>query len=596
MDDLIEHSLLLTLNEASRDALPDFGSESEGETRFHASPHLGESGEEQAEAEDDSFPSLNELRESIVGTLDASIANFDDLFSRRGVVSQPQLFKLTDDLLGIILGILVEPQLAEPPSTICYQKYAKRSRRNEEFKESVKTIQRLRLVCRRICNVSSPFLIPIVRVELNTQSLARLDMISRHSTIGKGVRTVRVITRCLDRVLANSFENFRRLKSRYLRQSLEDLMNTKLSVDEEGESRMSWELYRRYISAGSYNSILMGILYYGFHVSDGSDDSNVHQILRQIFWSKAFERYKHLLAEQENLTKENVFLEGVSTAVARMPRATTLQVYDKDRDNLYEHRPHLSFFSKSKLLIGFCENEDKLIDDINKSKLLGCGDYDDSNFRIDKSWSSPSAQILLKLPAAIHKAGRLLENICIEIKGPRDYRTLASFEGFQALSAATQRLKQFTFYNQYGFDDESDEEDEWTPKKLDGLITYLSAIVNTNALEKIDINLCYLGIGMGNLDMEKPNPSVPSLGTILTSRIWPNLKSVYLNGITPCVSHKWLVERGTRNIQKKFDPKFDPWGANFKVGVPSIILQRKAFLGLGQEAILLGLWRFAGGQ
>ncbi|TGO24847.1 hypothetical protein BPAE_0093g00080 [Botrytis paeoniae] len=504
MDNSIESQLELALDKSLRDTSFDFGSEPEGEPRFHASSDLGESGGEQAGAEDDSFPSLNELRESIVSTLDASIAKFDDLLSRRGVVQQPRLFKLSDELLGVISGFLAEPQLSEPPSTISFQSRAKRRQRNEEFKDSVKTIQRLRLVCQRICNVSSPFLLPTVRVELSAQSLARLDMISRHPTIGKGVRTVRIITRCLNRMSIDSFENFHHHKFEYLSEALEEVV----SDDEGEESRMSWELYRRYIS-------------------DGSDDSITDKNLRQIFWSKAYERYKYLLIEQESLTDEDVFLEGVGTAVARMPRATTLHICDRNRDNFYDYHPHPRLYSTSKLLFDYHENEDVLIDDIIKSKLFGYEEDDDSYLRTDTSWSSPSAQILLKLPGAIHKAGRAGELRHGETKSIGAFFGNNSHQSYMAES---------------------------------------------------HINIF-----------------VPSTASSIRARNIHGQSKVirYRNEYTIYVSHKWLVERWTRNIQKKFDSKFGPYGANFKVGVPSITFQRKAFLGLGQGPILLGLWPFA---
>ncbi|KAF5879480.1 uncharacterized protein Bfra_006688 [Botrytis fragariae] len=525
MQNSIESVLELALHKSSRDTSFDFGSQP-GEPRFNASSDLGESGGEQAGAGDDSFPSLDELRENIVSTLDASIVKFSDLLSRRGIVQQPRLFKLSDELLGLILGFLAEPQLCEPLPTIYLQSRAKRRQRNEEFIESVKAIQSLRFVCRRICNVSSVFLLPTVRVELSAQSLARLDMISRHPTIGKGVRTVRVITRCLDRMPIDSFENFRHHKSEYLSEALDGVVS-----DDEGEEfRMSCELYRRYILNGSGNSINESILHNGPFVFDGSDGIITDKNLRQIFWSKAYGRYKYLHAEQEILSEEGVFLEGVGTAVARMPRATTLHLCDRGGDDFYDYNPHPRLYSTSKLLFDYYENEDVLIDDIIKSKLFGGEDENNSYLGTDTSWNSPSAQILLRLPGAIHKAGRSLENICIEIECPSDHRTLASFEDFQELSAATQRLKQFTFYCTYDEDDE-DEDDQWTPTELDGLVKYLSAIVNTNALEKIDINLSHHAIGLGNFDMEEQNPSVPSLGTILTSRIWPNLKSIYLSRV-----------------------------------------------------------------
>ncbi|KAF7955199.1 uncharacterized protein EAE97_000458 [Botrytis byssoidea] len=210
-----------------------------------------------------------------------------------------------------------------------------------------------------------------------------------------------------------------------------------------------------------------------------------------------------------------------------MPRATALHICDKDRNDEYDYRPHPRLYSKSKFLLDYHENEDLLIDDMIKCKLFG--DDDGVELRIDKSWSSPSSQIIIGLPAAIHKAGRSLENICIEMICPTDYRTLASFEGFQELSAATQWLKKFTFYCRE--EDYEDGSDQWILTELDGLVKYLSAIVNTNALEKVHIDVSQHAIEPELFQMETQNQSMPSLGTIFTSHIWPNLRSMNLTRV-----------------------------------------------------------------
>lgn len=510
MHDLIESQRGLTLKEFLQDNKFELGLEPEGGPGLHASSVSRESDGENAGAGNNSVQSLTERGRSIMDILDVSIARSNDLLLRRGVFQSPTIFKLSDELLGMILSFIRKPQLSEPPSTICYQPPIKRHQRNKEFEESAKTIQSLRLVCRRFCNVSSPFLLPTVRVEMNAQSLSRLDIISRHPTIGKGVRTVSVITRFLNYTF-DSVEVFHREKTEYLYCSLDMVIYDAVPPDEGGESRMSRELYRRYIW-------------------DGSGISVNEIILRQIFWKRAYERYKLFVAEQESLTEKDVSLEGVGTAFARMPRATTLHISDRGRDNLYEGRPRPRLCSTSKFLFNYCENEDVLIDDIIKSKLFGYEDDVDLHFRADKSWTSPPAQILLKLPGAIHKAGRSLENIYIEIQPPRDSSALISSGDFEKLSAATQWLKYFTFFCRWT--DGMEENDERPPTELNGLARYLSAIVNTNALEKIDINMEFIPLELRHLDMVKRALLVPSLGAVFTSRIWPNLRSIYLSYIS----------------------------------------------------------------
>lgn len=58
---------------------------------------------------------------------------------------------------------------------------------------SPRTIQSIRLVCRRFCVVGSQLLLRCVDVYPDEQSLARLDQISRHPAIARGVRAVRIM-------------------------------------------------------------------------------------------------------------------------------------------------------------------------------------------------------------------------------------------------------------------------------------------------------------------------------------------------------------------------------------------------------------------
>lgn len=142
------------------------------------------------------------------------------------------------------------------------------------------------------------------------------------------------------------------------------------------------------------------------------------------------------------------------------------------------------------------------------------------------SWCLPSAQMLFKLPAVIHKAGCLLDTISIEICRPSDFKLPASSQELKELSAATQGLKQSTFYCSVE-EDFLEEPTEWPPSGLNGLVNYLPAMLDTDALEKVDINMKCLNPHSENISSNK---SEPSLGPILTNRIWPNLESVYLTG------------------------------------------------------------------
>jgi hypothetical protein len=69
-------------------------------------------------------------------------------------------------------------------------------------------VKNLRLTCRRFCSTSSDLLLRFVRVELNPSSLSQFEEISRHPTISKGVRCVRVVLPLYNATLAQDISTF----------------------------------------------------------------------------------------------------------------------------------------------------------------------------------------------------------------------------------------------------------------------------------------------------------------------------------------------------------------------------------------------------
>ncbi|KAJ4291419.1 hypothetical protein N0V88_006012 [Collariella sp. IMI 366227] len=88
------------------------------------------------------------------------------------------------------------------------------------FGASRNDIKNSRLVCRRFCDVSSQLLVRLVRVRFDEPSLARLEAISRHPAIAKGVRVVQVVLHFYNR----SLTNFNRFLS-YHSDELEEVVN-----------------------------------------------------------------------------------------------------------------------------------------------------------------------------------------------------------------------------------------------------------------------------------------------------------------------------------------------------------------------------------
>ncbi|KAK3361058.1 hypothetical protein B0T24DRAFT_643433 [Lasiosphaeria ovina] len=72
-----------------------------------------------------------------------------------------------------------------------------------------KTIQNIRLACRDFCELSSEFLLPVVDINVSSADLEYLEAISRHPTIGRGVKVVRLCVAFSSPILAASIRAFR---------------------------------------------------------------------------------------------------------------------------------------------------------------------------------------------------------------------------------------------------------------------------------------------------------------------------------------------------------------------------------------------------
>lgn len=72
----------------------------------------------------------------------------------------------------------------------------------------VASIKNIRLTCREFCDIGSRFLLPLVDISFTPSSIQRLENVSNHPTISKGVRVVQFYTGTYSSVLSNDHERF----------------------------------------------------------------------------------------------------------------------------------------------------------------------------------------------------------------------------------------------------------------------------------------------------------------------------------------------------------------------------------------------------
>lgn len=75
-------------------------------------------------------------------------------------------------------------------------------------KPDVANIRNIRLTCRSFCEAGSRFLLPVIEISFTRSSVQRLEEISNHPTISRGVRIIRIHADAYSSWLANNWGNF----------------------------------------------------------------------------------------------------------------------------------------------------------------------------------------------------------------------------------------------------------------------------------------------------------------------------------------------------------------------------------------------------
>jgi hypothetical protein len=292
----------------------------------------------------------------------------------------------------------------------------------------------------------------------------RLDEISRHPIIRKGIVAVRVVLHFYDSVLADdilAFAGYNHHKLREITKSLEieivycsNKLDTcpEVVIDAANKAKAILDSWRNFVLGTPDNPA-------------SEDDWSHRMIIR-----KAHEKYRQLFADQERMRKDGVFVRDVAAAVARMPIATRLEL----------HNMHMDSHRGPSYYVDHATDTETLI----RMMLLPTGLQES----VLHDLGQPPVEMFVKLPIAIHEAGRFLNALDICLPPVQDYSILAtSQEDCQDLSAALQRLKIFTFHPQ-----PRAQSYEWDPRELgqvENLGIFFATLTNTKSIEHIDVNL-----------------------------------------------------------------------------------------------------------
>jgi hypothetical protein len=383
--------------------------------------------------------------------------------------------------------------------------------------ESRKTIANLRLVCRAFNDLASPMLCPVLRIDINQQSLDRVVNLSKYSpAVASGVQAICVGLHCFPRELASSlsrFTEFRLGQLRDVKNACErHLMDTELGspgIDEQDEEEAA--LYRN--ARGNHPMISTSWNDCVKWASKGGslqpNDDEYQQILRD-----GYEAFCHKHREQRELLESQSFVRTLASCFARMPNARGLGFYDED-DVFREFYRDANLFLDKTLLVRLVTTP------LSWREVEGTKDI-----------HHPTARILSEFPIAIHEAGTVLHelNVCL-FPCIRDHTLVCpepdSLVSWRKLRAACQSLRRASFAD--GLHDLPIRHSHIGGESSRHINEYLAALVSSQEMETVTIYGRAFGLNDGRGLRGEFNLS-PALAGVK----WPRIREMTISyaGVT----------------------------------------------------------------
>lgn len=376
----------------------------------------------------------------------------------------------------------------------------------------VEQVKKLRLTCRHFCATSSHLLMFYVNVGMNSQSLAHLDEVSRHPTISKGIRAIKI---CLGRHFNSNISNDIQAFAHYQATKLRNhICNWRFSVQQRYTLGESSDVLKRAIDRGTI-------------LADSFDEVARHGLNEirpeHVLLRMAQEGYRQHY-ESQLLLQHGPFAQAIVSAMMRMPTATGLSIQDEDI------RAISGPAWESETI--YPENMEDL--DTLRLKLQSPSfSWDMARY---SGLISPPVDVIPSILLSIGEAGIHLTGLDIDAPLPND---LSSFSRDQVetskMHVSSHHLKAFTFRPRHA----SSLSTEAVPL----LTGFLSTILETSSLQRIDLCFAFMSRKVSGLQ------PIASMAPVLLTRPWPSLKELSFNGPFHFQDLRKLVNHIDKNVE-----------------------------------------------
>ena len=352
-------------------------------------------------------------------------------------------------------------------------------------------IQNVRLVCRRFCNVGSQLLLRFVRVVPDESSLARLEEISRHPTISKGVRVIQVVLHFYSETLAD-FNWFISYPADLLGQGADLLQLTIFSKIPEQH------ISEAFASGSAVLETLRRLASTDRQHDEYFEEDESHRVRL----AETHSEYLNRVEKQQSLLHSGRFPRVLGSAIARMPGARRLDV----RDMELSLTKHFTLMMDGDLNI-----KSAIWDAVHRVLLQPMTAFHVKKYDLDL----PDYQLIPNTIDAIRGANTWLNSIRIKLlMAGRSGSLVPSTDIRSGFSSGMQCLEEFDFeYDNYLDELDADDLDE-----------FLSACLDTSSLQKLCLRV-FCG------DDEETEPTRIDVGRILGSRARDKLRHVNLSHV-----------------------------------------------------------------
>lgn len=276
-------------------------------------------------------------------------------------------------------------------------------------------IKNLRLSSKRLCNTSSHLLMDTLHVSPNQKSLERLDAVSRHETISKGIRRLVVSVDVYHADFAHDAKSF----ARRCIEELQELVPRRHPGNQEGVQFLkSWVAFVE-TSSDAYK--------------DGKRINEHHISAVHRGWV----RYRRLLFEQKTALHTGRFSLGIAAAIDRMVHLDDVVIRDRSR-SCADSQPGSQSIDRNLEIEELTTDPTRLVEEM----MLHTLSWQKARVR---EVENPPTHLLYQIPLAIHNAGASLAHLRFDLTAPRSFQLQMDSEEMSQLRAFAKGLKSFKF-------------------------------------------------------------------------------------------------------------------------------------------------------